>query len=169
MDILEKLIEFEKGVAIKYLEFTKENLYFGRRGYPNFSRYLEVQIANNLEEFLDIEYCFRENRGVYQLGDFYIGQSQRIRTRFSQHLMECLYDPEKLIEYRIKNFNINKIIKIRETLKNEKLKVRLLDTNVIKEKDYIANSDLNLTNACKTYLKKLREESERNSKILNGV
>lgn len=72
------------------------------------------------------------NKGVYQIEDFYIGKSGNILGRITYHILEVLnIEKSKVI------FNKEKLYLIYSILKNRKLKITHLDRNTKKEKEYI--------------------------------
>lgn len=164
MSILDKLIDFEKSVALEYLEHIRDNFYDGKKTYKDLPTYFYYKMLENVDNFIYTPHGIHIS-GVYQLGDFYIGRSHNMKSRIVQHLIESLYEPEKLIENNIKKYNINKIIKTREALKSGLLKVIMLDKEYSKESEHIKNSKFNLTNAS---TKKLREV-QKNYSQFNGI
>lgn len=86
-------------------------------------------ILAELSSFVEIDNPLKFRRGVYQLGNFYIGKSNGFRSRFAYHLMEVIGV--------IKEANSKKNQKIREVLRKRKLEIKILCNDPEKEEAYI--------------------------------
>lgn len=82
--------------------------------------------------YVDIINTLQVNRGVYQLGDFYIGRSENIRQRITSHVLELLESENKKVVS-----NTCKLYRIEEAFKTGRLTVTILDSDMDKEEYHI--------------------------------
>ena len=95
------------------------------------------KILNDYVEYDSNGYI--KNGGVYLIEDFYIGQTGNITSRLAFHILECFYKEYDCITY----VNEEKREAILKVLETRKLKVKLLDDDMKKEKGYIQDYYLN--------------------------
>ncbi len=89
-DFLKELYEIEKEYYIKLPNDIRECNYIGLRYKGTLLNYIESNI-DRLVEFLNCD----KNKGVYMIGDLYIGKSNNIKRRISEHLEESLFDIDR--------------------------------------------------------------------------
>lgn len=70
--------------------------------------------------------------GVYLIENFYVGKSNNIHNRIAHHIIEALSVDESDTTY-----NVEKLYLISKILNTRKLKIKILDKDIKKEKDYI--------------------------------
>ena len=148
-DFLKELYEIEKEYYIKLPNDIRECNYIGLRYKGTLLNYIESNI-DRLVEFLNCD----KNKGVYMIGDLYIGKSNNIKRRISEHLEESLFDIDRWKTSNwlpIKSGNKDKVKRIRGSLSQDKLKITLLSEDVKDETKLIREWRLkhNLTNRTK--------------------
>ena len=148
-DFLKELYEIEKEYYIKQPNDIRECNYIGLRYKGTLLNYIESNI-DRLVEFLNCD----KNQGVYMIGDLYIGKSNNIKRRISEHLEESLFDIDRWETSNwlpIKSGNKDKVKRIRGSLSQDKLKITLLSEDVKDETKLIREWRLkyNLTNRTK--------------------
>ena len=148
-DFLKELYEIEKEYYIKLPNDIRECNYIGLRYKGTLLNYIESNI-DRLVEFLNYD----KNQGVYMIGDLYIGKSNNIKRRISEHLEESLFDIDRWKTSNwlpIKSGNKDKVKRIRASLSKDKLKITLLSEDVKDETKLIREWRLkhNLTNRTK--------------------
>ncbi len=148
-DFLKELYEIEKEYYIKLPNDIRECNYIGLRYKGTLLNYIESNI-DRLVEFLNCD----KNKGVYMIGDLYIGKSNNIKRRISEHLEESLFDIDRWETSNwlpIKSGNKDKVKRIRGSLSQDKLKITLLSEDVKDETKLIREWRLkhNLTNRTK--------------------
>ena len=148
-DRLKELYEIEKEYYIKLPHRIRECNYVGLRYKDSLLNYIEL----NIDRLVDFSNC-DEFQGVYMIEDFYVGKSNNIKRRVSEHLEESLFDIDKWQPSNwlpIKSGNKEKVKRIREFLLNDKLKITLLSNDVKEETKLIKQYRLkyNLTNRTK--------------------
>lgn len=148
-DFLKELYEIEKEYYIKLPNDIRECNYIGLRYKGTLLNYIESNI-DRLVEFLNCD----KNKGVYMIGDLYIGKSNNIKRRISEHLEESLFDIDRWKTSNwlpIKSGNKDKVKRIRGALSQDKLKITLLSEDVKDETKLIREWRLkhNLTNRTK--------------------
>lgn len=95
------------------------------------------KILNNFIEYDSNN--FIRPAGIYLIEDFYIGKTNNINSRIAFHILECFYKEYGCITY----VNEEKREAILKVLETRKLKVKLLDDDMNKEKGYIQDYYLN--------------------------
>ena len=148
-DFLKELYEIEKEYYIKLPNDIRECNYIGLRYKGTLLNYIESNI-DRLVEFLNCD----KNKGVYMIGDLYIGKSNNIKRRISEHLEESLFDIDRWETSNwlpIKSGNKDKVKRIRGSLSQDKLKITLLSEDVKDETKLIREWRLkyDLTNRTK--------------------
>ena len=148
-DFLKELYEIEKEYYIKLPNDIRECNYIGLRYKGTLLNYIESNI-DRLVEFLNCD----KNKGVYMIGDLYIGKSNNIKRRISEHLEESLFDIDRWKTSNwlpIKSGNKDKVKRIRGALSQDKLKITLLSEDVKDETKLIREWRLkyDLTNRTK--------------------
>ena len=148
-DFLKELYEIEKEYYIKLPNDIRECNYVGLRYKGTLLNYIESNI-DRLVEFLNCD----KNKGVYMIGDLYIGKSNNIKRRISEHLEESLFDIDRWKTSNwlpIKSGNKDKVKRIRGSLSQDKLKITLLSEDVKDETKLIREWRLkyDLTNRTK--------------------
>ena len=148
-DFLKELYEIEKEYYIKLPNDIRECNYIGLRYKGTLLNYIESNI-DRLVEFLNCD----KNKGVYMIGDLYIGKSNNIKRRISEHLEESLFDIDRWKTSNwlpIKSGNKDKVKRIRRSLSQDKLKITLLSEDVKDETKLIREWRLkyDLTNRTK--------------------
>ena len=148
-DFLKELYEIEKEYYIKLPNDIRECNYIGLRYKGTLLNYIESNI-DRLVEFLNCD----KNKGVYMIGDLYIGKSNNIKRRISEHLEESLFDIDRWKTSNwlpIKSGNKDKVKRIRGSLSQDKLKITLLSEDVKDETKLIREWRLkyDLTNRTK--------------------
>ena len=148
-DFLTELYAIEKEYYIKLPNDIRECNYIGLRYKGTLLNYIESNI-DRLVEFLNCD----KNKGVYMIGDLYIGKSNNIKRRISEHLEESLFDIDRWETSNwlpIKSGNKDKVKRIRGSLSQDKLKITLLSEDVKDETKLIREWRLkyDLTNRTK--------------------
>lgn len=148
-DFLKELYEIEKEYYIKLPNDIRECNYIGLRYKGTLLNYIESNI-DRLVEFLNCD----KNQGVYMIEDLYIGKSNNIKRRISEHLEESLFDIDRWKTSNwlpIKSGNKDKVKRIRGSLSQGKLKITLLSEDVKDETKLIREWRLkyDLTNRTK--------------------
>ena len=146
---LEELYEIEKEYYVKLPHETRECNYIGLRYKDTLLNYIQL----NIDRIVDFSNC-SGFQGVYMIEDFYIGKSNNIIRRISEHLEESLFDIDRWKPSNwlpIKSGNKEKVRKIRESLSNSKLKITLLSDDIKEETKLIkeGRQKYNLTNRTK--------------------
>lgn len=146
MNLLNKLEEFEKECAVDFLSHSRYNFYNRLYYHNSLDLYIEHRFKEAIEDFVEIIGIDNNDIGVYKIGNFYIGQSKNLKKRFAQHLVQALYEPNKISNLNRKPLNKEKIGSLRDSLRKGKLIIEILDTDLTKEGKYVNESELELTN-----------------------
>ena len=129
------------------------------------------KLCGFINEFIEYDSCgYIQPSGIYMIEDFYIGQTSNIVQRLAFHILEPFFE-----EYGFNNFiNKEKSKLILEILKTRKLKVKLIDSDLKKEMEYIKEYSSNgylLTNkiGVPKHLRKDRILKEKMDKLNNEI